>query len=89
MKDKVREGKQKQIKRKMEAWSYCQKFRRSLSERGGAALQWEVAARAAGSALRTYRQAWAGVWVMALEPSADAAWIEAQQARNADDAAAG
>jgi DNA mismatch repair protein MutS2 len=52
-----------------------------LSERGGAALQWEslrerLAARAHSPLGRA--------WMMALEPSADTTWIEAQQARNAE-----
>jgi len=52
-----------------------------LEERGGAALQWEsLRERMAVGAHSSLGRA----WVMALEPSADAAWIDAQQARNAE-----
>ena len=52
-----------------------------LSERGGTALQWEsLRERLAAGAHSPLGRA----WVMALEPSADAAWIDAQQARNAE-----
>src|SRR3984957_15462655 len=52
-----------------------------LSERGGAALQWEsLRERLAAGAHSPLGRA----WVLALEPSANAAWIEAQQARNAE-----
>jgi len=52
-----------------------------LSERGGTALQWEsLRERLAAGAHSALGRA----WVMALEPSADEAWIEAQQARNAE-----
>jgi DNA mismatch repair protein MutS2 len=52
-----------------------------LAERGGAALQWEplrelLAARTQSPLGRA--------WVLALEPSADAAWIDEQQQRNAE-----
>jgi DNA mismatch repair protein MutS2 len=56
-------------------------IRGRLSERGGAVLQWE--------ALREWLAAGAHsplgrAWVLALEPSADAVWIDSQQARNAE-----
>ena len=52
-----------------------------LRERGGAVLQWEsLRERLAASAHSLLGRA----WVMVLEPSADAAWIDAQQARNAE-----
>src|ERR1700722_2820996 len=52
-----------------------------LRERGGAALQWEsLRERLATGAHSPLGRA----WVIALEPSADEAWIEAQQARNAE-----
>jgi DNA mismatch repair protein MutS2 len=52
-----------------------------LSERGGAALQWEqLRERLAVGAHSPLGRA----WVMALEPSADAVWIEVQQARTAE-----
>jgi len=52
-----------------------------LSERGGSALQWEsLRERLAAGAHSPLGR----VWVQALEPSADEAWIEAQQARNAE-----
>jgi DNA mismatch repair protein MutS2 len=52
-----------------------------LSERGGAALQWEqLRERLAAGAHSLLGRA----WLLALEPSADAAWIEVQQARNAE-----
>jgi len=52
-----------------------------LSERGGTALQWEsLRERLAAGAHSPLGRA----WVMVLEPSADAAWIDAQQARNAE-----
>jgi len=52
-----------------------------LAERGSAALQWEpLRERLAGRTMSSLGRA----WVLALEPSADAAWIDAQQARNAE-----
>ncbi len=52
-----------------------------LTERGGAALQWEaLRERVAGRAQSPLGQA----RVRALEPSADLAWIEAQQGRTAE-----
>jgi DNA mismatch repair protein MutS2 len=52
-----------------------------LTERGGASLQWEtLRERLAAGALSPLGRA----WILALEPSADAAWIETQQARNAE-----
>jgi len=51
----------------------------ALSERGGAALQWETLRdRIAGHAMSTLGR----MRVLALEPSSDAAWIELQQGRN-------
>ncbi len=52
-----------------------------LTERGGASLQWEnLRERLAAGAQSPLGRA----WVTALEPSADAAWIDAQQQRNAE-----
>ena len=52
-----------------------------LGERGSAALQWEVLReRLAGGARSTLGRA----WVLALEPSADLAWINQQQQRTAE-----
>ena len=52
-----------------------------LTERGGASLQWEALRErlAAGAQSEVGR-----AWVLALEPSSDLAWIEKQQARNAE-----
>ena len=52
-----------------------------LTERGGASLQWENLREhlAMGTQSPLGR-----AWVTALEPSADLAWIEAQQQRNAE-----
>jgi DNA mismatch repair protein MutS2 len=53
----------------------------TLSERGGAALQWEALRErlAAGA-----RSPLGRAWVLALEPSADLAWIDQQQQRTAE-----
>lgn len=52
-----------------------------LSERGGAALQWEaLRERVAKNARSPLGRA----WVTALEPSGDREWIAAQQTRNAE-----
>ena len=52
-----------------------------LTERGSSALQWEpLRERLAGRTMSSLGRE----WVLALEPSADAAWIDAQQARNAE-----
>jgi DNA mismatch repair protein MutS2 len=52
-----------------------------LTERGDASLQWETLRdRLAVAAHSTLGSA----WLNALEPSADAAWIDAQQGRNAE-----
>jgi len=53
----------------------------TLTERGGASLQWEaLREQLAAAALSPLGRA----WVLALEPSADAAWIAQQQGRNAE-----
>ena len=52
-----------------------------LTERGGAALQWE-ALRERLAAARARR--WAASGCLALEPSADVAWIDQQQQRTAE-----
>jgi DNA mismatch repair protein MutS2 len=50
-----------------------------LNERGGASLQWEsLRERLAAGAMSPLGRA----WVLALNPSADASWIAAQQSRN-------
>jgi DNA mismatch repair protein MutS2 len=52
-----------------------------LAERGGAALQWEaLRERLAAEARSPLGRA----WVLALEPSADLAWIDQQQQRTAE-----
>jgi DNA mismatch repair protein MutS2 len=52
-----------------------------LVERGGAALQWEaLRERLAGGVMSPLGRA----WVLALEPSANAAWIAQQQSRTAE-----
>ena len=52
-----------------------------LAERGGAALQWErLRERLAAGARSSLGRA----WVLALEPSADAVWIDTQQQRTAE-----
>jgi len=52
-----------------------------LTERGGSALQWEaLRERLAAGALSPLGRA----WVLALEPSAEVAWIDRQQQRTAE-----
>ena len=52
-----------------------------LTERGGASLQWETLRERLAVAAHA---ALGRAWLTALEPSADAEWIDAQQGRNAE-----
>ena len=65
----------------MERMSLLPQVPLALAERGGTALQWEsLRERLAAGA----RSALGRAWVLALEPGADLAWIEAQQQRTAE-----
>src|SRR4051794_40661578 len=53
----------------------------ALTERGSAALEWEALREGLAAAARSPL---GRAWVLALEPSADHAWIDQQQQRTAE-----